>query len=153
MTVSTWVAGGNPQGSFSAFDADWTLLDMKQVSGLSGGAEAVAVAAVATDGAVQVRVIDTSNGAAISTRDFATPADTFHQLLASGSELGTVLGDAANVVSLELQTAEGEPGTRAVTAVSMAPPPTGGGSFGWLLTPLLAAALLRRRRRRRRLRR
>jgi len=162
ITVTTWDDAGNPVGSFGVFDTGWTLLGIHSVPGAS--VEAVAIAAQSEAGELQVRMTSVADGSALAIRDYATPTDSYRGTLVStagGNEVGLLLANATNAVSLELQSAEGAAGARTVRAESNAPPPPpppppppvdnagggGGGSTGWLICVLLVPILAVRRRR------
>lgn len=168
IDVSTYDADGLPLQSFSLFDSDWTLVDAAAVNELA----AIALAAVADDGSIQVQILNAADGSQISTRDFASAAQSFRRLVASRQDVGTLLADSENAVSMEVQAGTGDANIRIVTAESDAPPPPppppppvepppvqpgppaqppteggGGGALGGLLLGLLGCGLVTRRRR------
>jgi len=123
ITVSTFDAAGMPLQSFNVFDSDWTLSDAANAAGLGG----IALAAVAGDGAIQVRSLSPADGSVLSTRDYGSAAETFRGLVASGGDLGALLASSANEVTLELQAGSGAANSRIVSAEStgpVPPPPT-----------------------------
>lgn len=123
ITVSTWAADGSPTASFAAFAGDSTLLGMHAVPGTG----ALALAALSGSGTIRVQITDPADGSVTATRDYATPSGSYRGSLAAtgggGAEVGILLADAANEVSLELQAAAGAAAARVLTAESVAPPP------------------------------
>lgn len=140
ITVTAWDAAGQPLRTFSVLTTGHTLLDLMALPSASVG-DAIAVAALGPDGAALIEVLDVADGSLLASRLFGQAGDSVRaQLVSAGSptsDVGLLLANSLNEVTLELQLAEGaDSNTRFLTAESSVapppppPPPPGGGSGG-----------------------
>ena len=161
-TVTTLT--GSTGIGFPVFDADWTLVGLEALPSWPDTGDALAVTAVSAANAIETRIVDAASGQELARRTFGgattSPRGTTATTLGSGGELGVLLANTANSISLEIQDADGSnPNMITLTAAStMAPPPPpppppptptprdggGGGSVGWLFLAALLQTICRR---------
>ncbi len=160
--VSTMTSDATAVSMFEVFETGWTVLEFETLPAWSGSGDALTVTAVSLAGDIQTRVIDAANGSELTVRDFAAQADALRgaTVAASGttSDVGVLIADINNAISLEIQSAEGANANSIVlTAESIAPPPPpppvpppssgGGGSIGYPVLLFVGLLLIHHRRR------